>query len=359
MNYTVLGIMTGTSCDGINGALIETDGVDYIKRLGFCEVPFSQDLANQLRQAGKDAHQNGIIDQQSPKIKTLETAYTQAIINFITDNFDINTLNLIGLHGQTILHRPDQQISVQLGNPSQLAQATQTNVVFNFRHNDLINGGQGAPLAPLYHEACLSDTTKPALFVNIGGVANVTFVGAEIMGFDIGIGNCISDDLCQKFFNKPYDPNGEIADSGTVHYHIAHQMAQMNIFLQKPPKSFDRNEFDITPLAALSPLDMLATINYMAAYCIIQADAFYPQKPKMRIIAGGGVHNQTTLGHLRTLSDIPVKTAQEIGLNSDAIEAECFAWLAVRSIKNLPLSVPSTTGVTHPVSGGDLYPYHQ
>lgn len=353
MHQTILGLMTGTSCDGINGALIRTDGKNDIQRINFIEQPFDGELSYRLKQAGQQAYQTGDVDLNSDILQKLQYDYTHSIIDFVNHNFDTNTIDLIGFHGQTILHRPDKRKTVQLGLPTLLATATQTNVVFNFRQNDIDKGGQGAPLAPLYHHACVHDLPNPCVFINIGGVANVTYCGNPIIGFDIGAGNCISDDLCQEFFKTHYDKNGDIAASGTIHYDIAHKMAQADIFLKHPPKSFDRNEFDISLLKTLSPYDAIATANYLSAYCIIQADSFYPQKPLMRIVAGGGVRNQTLMQNLKHLSDIPVKTAQDIGLNSDAIEAECFAWLASRSVQGLPLSFPSITGVSHAVSGGN------
>jgi anhydro-N-acetylmuramic acid kinase len=352
---TILGIMTGTSCDGINGALIRTDGVYQIQRLCFVEKPFSSDMSYRLKQAGQCAYQVGDVDLNSDSLQKLQHDYTHTIIDFVIQNFDTNKIDLIGFHGQTILHRPDKGQTVQLGLPTMLAKATKTDVVFNFRHNDIKNGGQGAPLAPLYHDACTYNLQKPCVFINIGGVANVTYCGIPIIGFDIGAGNCISDDLCQTFFQKSYDKNGEIAASGNIHYDVAHKMAEADIFLRHPPKSFDRNAFDISPLKNLSPIDAIATANYLSAYCMIAADIFYPQKPMMRIIAGGGVRNMTLIKNLKDLSDIPLKTADDIGLNSDAIEAECFAWLAARSIQGLPLSLPSITGVASPVSGGELF----
>jgi anhydro-N-acetylmuramic acid kinase len=357
--YTTLGIMTGTSCDGINGAVLLTDGDNHIEHLAYHEVPFSSNLSNALKQAGKNAYQNEKVDLQNPILQELNMHYTQAIIDFVTQKFSKFNLDLIGFHGQTLYHKPQNKITIQLGNPQQLANALKTNVIFNFRQNDLLHGGQGAPLVPLYHKACTHHLEKPLTFVNIGGVSNVTFIDTMIYGFDVGIGNCVSDDLCQKFFNIPYDNHGNIAANGVIHYDIAHKMIENDIFQQKPPKSFDRNQFDTSMLYQLPPQDAIATINYFTAYAIIQADKFYPKKPKIRIISGGGAYNQTLLNHLKNLSDIPVKTAHEINLNNNAIEAECFSWLAVRSIKNLPLSLPSTTGVLKPVSGGDLYNYQK
>lgn len=358
MTFVSLGIMTGTSCDGINGAVLRTDGQQHIERLKFVESPLSIDLASELRELGRQSQQSGCINLLDAHVKDLEQAYTEVIIDFVINNFDISQLDLIGFHGQTVLHLPHKKQTVQLGLPDILAKKTQTNVIFHFRQNDLEHGGQGAPLAPLYHQACMYELAKPSIFINIGGVSNVTYDdGNHLLGFDIGPGNCISDDLCQKYFNQPFDINGEIAASGEIDYEIAHKILQTDIFVKKPPKSFDRNEFDYTTLCSLNPQDAIATANYMTAKAIIDADQFYPQKPELRIIAGGGIYNKVLIQHLENLSDVSVKTADEIGLNSNAIEAECFAWLAVRSIKKLPLSIPSVTGVFEPVTGGELYAY--
>jgi anhydro-N-acetylmuramic acid kinase len=327
--------------------------------LAFFEHSFSSELSQRLKQAGQKAQKQGIVDTDSDMFKTLERDYTDIIIKFIVDNFDITKIDLIGFHGQTILHRPDKGITFQMGLPQLLADKTQLNVVFNFRQNDLKHGGQGAPLVPLYHVACVQNLPSPVVFINIGGVANVTYCGNPIIGFDIGAGNCVSDDLTQEFFKLPYDKNGDIAASGTIDYNIADAITTQAIFLNAPPKSFDRNEFDTSLLKTLSPVDAIATANYISAYCIVQADRFYPQKPTMRIIAGGGVYNRTMINHIKNLSDIPVKTANDIGLNANAIEAECFAWLGVRSICGLPLSLPSITGVSKPTLGGELFLHHK
>lgn len=355
MSHKALGIMTGTSCDGIDIALIITDGENAIKRLQYVEEPFDKKLSQKLKQAGQQAQKTGIVDMNSSELKSLSQEYTQVIIDCIMKHFSFQDIDLIGFHGQTILHSPQTGKTYQLGLPQLMADMTQTKVVFNFRQNDMVNGGQGAPLAPLYHVACVHNLPEPCVFINIGGIANVTYCGNPVMGFDVGTGNCISDDLTQKFFNQPYDEDGHFASLGTVHFDIANQMAHAPIFLKEPPKSFDRNEFDCTLLDSLSSYDAIATANYLSAYCIIQADRFYPQKPLMRIIAGGGSYNKTMIKHLEALSDIPVKLASDIHLNGHAIEAECFAWLAVRSKKRLPLSLPSITGVAEPVSGGDIY----
>jgi anhydro-N-acetylmuramic acid kinase len=358
MLKTALGIMTGTSCDGINLGLVHTDGENIIERLKFIEEPFAPELSLRLKQAGQQAHQTETVDLQSDDLIKLATDYTKTIIESVCNHFDVSKIDLIGFHGQTILHRPDKGFSIQIGLPQLLADATHTDVVFNFRQSDIKHGGQGAPLVPLYHQACVQHLPQPVVFINIGGVANVTYCKNPIIGFDIGTGNCVGDDLCQEFFNIPYDKNGAIAASGQVNYDIAHEIAQTDIFLTKPPKSFDRNQFDISLLKTLSPIDAIATANYLSAYCIVQADKFYPEKPKMRIISGGGVYNKTMIHHLERLSDIPVITADNIGLNSNAIEAECFAWLAVRSIRGLHLSLPSVTGVSYAVSGGELFKHY-
>jgi anhydro-N-acetylmuramic acid kinase len=217
MLHKVLGIMTGTSCDGIDAALMITDGENHIHRIQYIEQPFTTEFAQKLKNAGHKAHTDGCVDLNSDSITKLQQEYTQTIIDFVLHYFDTTDIELIGFHGQTILHQPTKGITIQLGLPQLLANATKTNVVFNFRQNDIQNGGQGAPLVPLYHVACVQDLPQPVTFVNIGGVSNVTYCGDPIMGFDIGTGNCISDDFTQEFFNKPFDKHGDIAASGNIH----------------------------------------------------------------------------------------------------------------------------------------------
>jgi anhydro-N-acetylmuramic acid kinase len=308
-----------------------------------------------LIEAGIKAQQTQEANLASYENKELSDEYTSFICDVIERECSLPSVDMIGFHGQTILHQPHLFRSFQLGNPSYMAERLQKDVVFDFRNNDMRHQGQGAPLAPLYHVACVADLVSPVVFVNIGGVCNITYCHKPYMGFDVGPGNCISDDICQKFFNMPFDKNGQIAEQGIIHYELIDALISQPIFQKKPPKSFDRNEFNYEALLKIKPEDAVATANYLTAKLMVEADKFYPLPPVLRIVSGGGVKNKILMNNIKHLSNAHVLSAAEIGLNPDAIEAECFAWLAVRSYLGLPLSEPSITGVSKAVSGGVLY----
>lgn len=358
--YSALGIMTGTSCDAIDLAHLETDGAARMVRKKFISVPFASDMQKDLLWLGTYAKQNGQAVLQEIQVQKIIKDYTLRIADTILQHFNPEELDLIGLHGQTILHRPKNGISLQIGLGQLLANQTGCQVVCDFRKADILAGGQGAPLIPLYHQALAKHLklNHPIAFTNIGGVANVTYIDLQnnlIKGWDTGMGNGLIDFLCQKYFNCAYDENGNIAATGKVHEKLLTSLLKRPFFELDPPKSLDRNEFHIDVLKDLSPIDAVATATAFTAHSLVYSDKFFPKKPIFRIIAGGGVYNHTLMQMIKNLSDMPVFTAEEKGMDSNALEAECFAWLAVRAIKNFPLSLPSITGAKHETTGGVVY----
>ncbi|HKJ62039.1 MAG TPA: anhydro-N-acetylmuramic acid kinase, partial [Hyphomicrobiales bacterium] len=269
-----------------------------------------------------------------------------------------NDIGVIGFHGQTVLHRPEAGLTVQLGDAPQLANATGIDVVYDFRVADMAAGGQGAPFVPAYHRALAehSDLPLPAVIINLGGVANATYIGAngELIAFDTGPGNALIDDWLKATRGQPYDENGALAASGRTDQARLEKMLSDPYFLNKPPKSLDRRDFSIDLVRGLSPEDGAATLTAFTAGGLVCSLAHFPQTPEVFILCGGGTHNATLIKALRALLNGRVELADTLGWNADAIEAQAFAFLAVRSLMGLPLSFPGTTGVAEPVQGGVL-----
>jgi anhydro-N-acetylmuramic acid kinase len=267
-------------------------------------------------------------------------------------------IKLIGFHGQTIRHDPAKGITQQIGNPSLLVAKTGISVVSDFRSRDVAEGGQGAPLVPFYHAARAAELPKPLMIVNIGGVANVTYLGAnrEILALDCGPGNALMDDWMRYHAGTTHDEGGELASRGEV------DTARIENFLRDPffalpaPKSLDRNHFSIQLAEGLTAADGVATLAAFTVEAIAKSFEHVHDAPKQLLVAGGGRHNVTLMKMLTArLQQVQVAKVEEVGWNGDALEAEAFAYLAVRSYRGLRLSLPSTTGVKHAVTGGALH----
>jgi anhydro-N-acetylmuramic acid kinase len=263
----------------------------------------------------------------------------------------------IGFHGQTVLHRPSDRRTWQIGDGAALACATGIPVVNEFRLADVAAGGQGAPFAPLYHLVLTRNMEHPVAVVNIGGVANVTYVGAngELIAFDTGPGNAALDDWAHLHTGEAVDRDGKLARSGRVNEAVLARMLDHPSFLRPPPKSLDRFDFPMAAVERLSAADGAATLTAFTAAAIARANEHLPQAPKAWIICGGGRHNPVLMAELRARLPGKVMTAEEAGWRGDFLEAEAFAYLAVRSVRGLPLSLPSTTGVPYPMTGGRLH----
>ncbi|HXJ00053.1 MAG TPA: anhydro-N-acetylmuramic acid kinase, partial [Micropepsaceae bacterium] len=263
----------------------------------------------------------------------------------------------IGFHGQTILHRPAERRTWQIGDGAALARATGIAVVNEFRLADVAAGGQGAPFVPLYHLALTARMARPLVVVNIGGVANVTFIGTngDILAFDTGPGNGPLDDWALDHTGEAVDRDGKLARAGRVNEAILGAMLRHPSFSQTPPKSLDRLDFSVDPVKGLSAEDGAATLTAFTAAAIARSREHMPEVPKAWIICGGGRHNPALMNQLRARLSGKVLTAEDAGWRGDTIEAEAFAYLAVRSVRGLPLSLPSTTGVPTPMPGGRLH----
>ncbi len=347
---TALGLMSGTSMDGIDVALLRTDGE---KIYGFgptlC-IAYNQAFRKRLRELQGDAGSQEVS-------RELTMLHADAVAEIIRQNgIGPTEVDVIGFHGHSIAHNPEQGITRQIGDGALLASETGIDVISDFRSADVACGGQGAPLAPLFHAALAADMKKPLAILNIGGVANVTWLGddGEIIAFDVGPGNALIDDWLLKTCNLPFDEDGQLAGRGAVEKTILATLADNPYFTRKPPKSLDRNDFAraIETIAGLSPADGAATLSAFTATAAAQAGKWFPRPPREWLVCGGGRHNSTLMGMLADAVGAPTAAVENTGWNGDAMEAQAFAYLAVRSVRGKPLSLPTTTGVSRPTTGG-------
>lgn len=363
---TSLGLMSGTSLDGIDLAVLVTDGASVIdfQRDGF--VAYDEATRALLRAILDEATQWETAQLQNPatwplQLKQAEAAVTQAHIAAVQEFLTTNERpDIIGFHGQTISHRPDEGFTLQIGDGQALADKLACDVVGQFRQNDMQHGGQGAPLAPLFHAALVgaSSTALTAQAVlNLGGVANITWLGADdtILAFDTGPANALIDDWVATKTGRAFDKDGALAAAGEVHADALAALLAHDYFAQKPPKSLDRLSFDRSAIDALSPADGAATLTAFTAQAVARGLAHCPEKPTRLILCGGGRHNKTLCAQLADACGVEIMDCDALNWRGDSLEAQAFAWLAVRSLKGLPLSQPETTGVAAPCRGGELY----
>jgi len=360
----VIGLMSGTSLDGIDAALLLTDGEETVEPGAAITVPYDAATRAVLQAAIQDALEMPRKAQVPAAVREAERISTVAHANAVrallaTAELEPGEVSAIGYHGQTVLHRPEQRRTWQIGDGVKLAQLTGIDVVADLRSADVAAGGQGAPIVPLYHAALLrqaGNVRLPAVVVNIGGVGNDTYVGEDtILAFDTGPGNAPIDDWALAHTGKPIDENGALSRRGKVDEAILTAMLQHAFFARQPPKSLDRMDFTTTPVVGLSAEDGAATLTAFTAAALARAREHLPAPARTWIVCGGGRHNPVLMDGLRKRVGATVLTAEDAGWRGDFIEAEAIAYLAVRSRKGLPLTLPSTTGVPRPMTGGVLY----
>jgi anhydro-N-acetylmuramic acid kinase len=399
----VIGLMSGTSADGVDAALLFTDGQTLVEAGAGLFVPYDDTLRADIL-----ALMRGVGDE-ADIARRLTDVHIVAVRQLV-EKTNI-TPQLVGLHGQTIRHAPAEGITVQIGDGQRMARELGIPVVADFRSNDVAHGGQGAPLVPLYHAALTHALPKPLMVVNIGGVSNVTWIGEEstvvppplggrlgggrdetqhlpitappqpspyggggefaasacvntdmecaasIIAFDSGPGNALMDDWVFRHTGKRYDANGAIAARGVADSVVVSEFLRDPFFLADVPKSLDRNQFDgvLARLAHLSLEDGAATLATITAAAIALSFGAVPANPGQVLICGGGRHNAHLMGLLKACVNAPVLPVEAVGWDGDMLEAQAFAYLAARSVQGLPLSVPRTTGVKEAVTGGVLY----
>ncbi|MBT3917386.1 MAG: anhydro-N-acetylmuramic acid kinase [Rhodospirillaceae bacterium] len=349
--YTALGLMSGTSLDGIDAAIIQTDGISVHSFGPFEAQPYDPEFRGRLRAA------LGAKDVPAELEHDLTHLHAELIQELLKKhNLASSEINIIGFHGQTILHEPKNQFTLQLGDGAKLAELTGCPVVNNFRAADVAAGGEGAPLAPVYHQALAADFDDPVVIVNIGGVGNISFIGADhLLAFDTGPGNALIDDLVLARTGKSFDQDGHLAAKGRVDTAILAKLLSHDFFDQTPPKSLDRNAFDTSLLEKLSLEDAAATLVAFTTAAIARSATYFPEQVNQWLVTGGGRHNPTIMKDLSERLGTVVQPVESVGWNGDAIEAQAFAFMAVRSLLKLPLSFPATTGVSEPITGGILH----
>lgn len=365
---TAIGLMSGTSMDGIDIALIRTDGRDRVEIGAALGISYDAQFRDRLKQALEDAKP---IRQRGERPGTLANVeheltlrHAEAVRIFVKkNNLKPADIDVIGFHGQTVLHRPDDALTVQLGDGALLARETGMAVVHNMRANDMVHGGQGAPLIPVYHAALAAGlpgefrSGRPVVFVNIGGISNLTFVGTDgtLVAYDSGPGNTLIDQWVEAHAGIPYDQGGMIASEGRVLTGLAERYLANRFFSGTKRRSLDRNDFSPPAGADANLEDGARTLAYVTAAAILRSAQHLPERPGTYIICGGGRLNPIIMRDLADLAlrdEATVVSAEAAGLDGDAMEAEAWAYLAVRSLKGLPLTFPGTTGVTEPVTGG-------
>jgi anhydro-N-acetylmuramic acid kinase len=358
-SLVTLGAISGTSMDAIDLALLQTDGKGEIRALGGGAFPYPRSLKARLL----EALQNPEIAEHDP-LWDLEQAVTDAFAEAIETFLarigpDSGRPELIGFHGQTIWHRPEKRFTRQLGDGARLARRLGVPVVNRFRHADVAAGGQGAPLVPLYHAGLAQTLKQPLVVLNLGGVANITFLDGDIViACDTGPASALIDDRMRLHFGKAFDENGNVARQGRVDAELLANMLDQPFFSSLPPKSLDRNAFHrlLTLVDPLAPPDQIATLTAFTIEATARVEAVLPARPRRWLVTGGGRLNQMFMEGFAMRLGLPVEPVEAVGWNGDLLEAECFAYLAVRSRAGLPLSLPTTTGVPKPTTGGEFWP---
>ncbi|GJD58317.1 anhydro-N-acetylmuramic acid kinase [Methylobacterium dankookense] len=368
-----IGLMSGTSLDGVDIALIETDGQalkvakghnNFLEPLGPTGYRGYSDAEKALlRAATKDAESVVRPDDRPGRLPEAEAfvtqAHAEAVERFLAENgLSPSDIDVIGFHGQTVIHRPDHRITIQIGDGQALASRLGIPVVSDLRRADIEAGGQGAPLVPVFHKALAeaSGMEGPFGILNIGGVANATLVDSNggVIAFDTGPGNALIDEWMQERENKNLDDGGRTAARGRPDEQLLAWLLTHPFFFRKPPKSLDRNWFSHKLAGQLSTEDGAATLTAFTARAVARALDHAPEIPTRWIVAGGGARNGELVRLLTYHLRAEITTADAIGWSSAYLEAQAFAFLAVRSLQGLPITFPATTGVREPISGGVL-----
>ncbi|MBM3555822.1 MAG: anhydro-N-acetylmuramic acid kinase [Alphaproteobacteria bacterium] len=346
-----LGLMSGTSLDGIDVALIDTDG-ETVEAFGpWMTLPYDRTSREAIRAA------LGRRDEVEAVADLVTIRHAEAVFAFLgVHGLSARDLDLIGFHGQTILHRPEERLTRQIGDGARLARLIGVNVVGDFRSADVAAGGQGAPLVPLYHQALAARLDKPLAILNLGGVGNVTWLGRDdsVIAFDTGPGNALIDDWCLAKTGFPFDPEGRYALAGAVRGELVGEVLKRPFFDRPAPKSLDRDDFAGIDVSRLSLEDGAATLAEITAAAVAAGLRWMPEPPRRWLVSGGGRRNRALMAALARLVPGPVPV-ESVGWRGDALEAEAFAFLALRSVRGLPLSLPTTTGVPRPMTGGRLF----
>ncbi len=356
-----LGLMSGTSLDGVDAAIIETDGVDAIEYGPWTTLPYTSEERKILADAVEIALEKGLSASLSSEIfkagRVILDTHARAVSELLRRYG--GGVDVVGLHGQTLLHRPAERVSWQLGDGAALCAKIGIDVVSGFRQADIAAGGQGAPLVPVYHRALARRAAGGGgiAIVNIGGVSNLTYVAADgqLSAFDVGPGNGLIDQVVVRAGLGNYDKGGALGAQGVVDQQRLESMLSNAFFKKAGPKSLDRYDFTLDAVADLSTFDAIATLTAFTAEALARSTMLLPELPVCWIICGGGRHNDTLLRELQSRLPGRCLIAEDVGYRGDAVEAELMAYLAVRCLRNLPITFPETTGVHEMLTGGVVH----
>lgn len=364
---TAIGMMSGTSMDGIDVAILKSDGEARLERGPSAFFPYEENFRRRIA-AGLEAAKGlkdrdarpGGLDVLERELTLLHVGAARDFLRSLPASF--LPVDLIGFHGQTVLHRPEQGLTVQLGDGALLARELGVGVVYDMRARDMAEGGQGAPLVPAYHASLArgllgNGLRFPVAFVNIGGISNITLVPQEgdPIAFDTGPGNMLIDQFVAAYTDQSFDEDGRIGAGGRIIENVAQSYLGDPFFGRRPPKSLDRADFSLAAAIGLPLADGARTLAAVTARSIFRAREQLDAAPASWVICGGGRRNPNILAELRLLvaaGGAEILTADQLGLNGDAVEAEAWAYLAIRSRKGLALTYPTTTGCREAVSGG-------
>ena len=354
---TAIGVISGTSMDGIDVSIVTSDGRDAVSFGAGASYPYRDSTRQALQALIAEAER--ALTEPLVELEAAVTAdHLAAIRRFIAEHgIDSGRINLVGLHGQTVYHRPQQRFTRQLIDGPAVAAALGIPTVDRFRYADVAAGGEGAPFAPLYHRALAQGMEQPVMVLNLGGVGNVTYIdGKEVIAFDTGPASALLDDFVLRRLGRAYDADGALAASGRVHDDLVAGFMDNPFFDRPAPKSLDRNDFHrrAQVVEPLSDADGAATLAAFTIESLVAALRHVPRAPRRWLVGGGGRLNRHVMTRLSQRLGVPVEPVEAAGWDGDALEAQLFAYLAIRSVKGLPLSLPGTTGVPEPLTGGRL-----
>jgi anhydro-N-acetylmuramic acid kinase len=351
-----LGLMSGTSMDGIDAALIETDGESVVRPGARLSLPYDAAFRARLVEAAAGKADPFLTE------RTLTDRHAEAVRALLgRAGLASEAVRVIGFHGHTIRHEPAAGLTVQLGDGARLCALTGIDVVSDLRRHDVAAGGEGAPFAPIFHGALVRGEPRPLAVLNLGGVGNLTFVPegdapeAGLIAFDTGPGCALIDDWALRHTGQPIDRDGALARRGRVDRAALAALLGSPYFDRPPPKSLDRADFAGAPVEALSLADGAATLVAFTAAAVARAVPHLPAPPLRWLVTGGGRRNPALMAALADSLVVPVEPIDAIGADGDALESQAFAYLAVRALRGLALSFPGTTGVPTPLTGGALH----
>jgi anhydro-N-acetylmuramic acid kinase len=354
---TAIGAISGTSMDGIDVALLRSDG-ERVERSGKGgSYPYPADLRADLLAFLADPARAETDPLTELEARTTD-AHVAAIRRFVSEHgVDLGAVDIVGMHGQTVWHRPERRFTRQLADGARAAAALGVDVVTRFRDADVAAGGEGAPFAPLYHRALAEPLAKPLMVLNLGGVGNVTYIDSETtIAFDTGPASALLDDFVRRRRGLAFDEGGKLAASGHADARVVAELMANPFFAAKPPKSLDRNDFHARAkiVDLMGDADGAATLAAFTIEATVAALAHVPGQPSRWLVTGGGRLNRVFMDGLARRLGVAVDPVEAVGWNGDLLEAELFGFLAVRSLRGLPLSLPTTTGVPRPLTGGQL-----